>query len=73
MGFAWEPANVRGSGLPDSWDYPPPPVQRRPPHWHVPDAAACAHGAMAAVAAVSRRVRALICTRPALADHRRAF
>jgi len=74
MGFAWEPGNVRGSGMPDAWDFPPPsPRHRRPQHWHLPGPAACAHGAVTAITAASRRARTLICTRPALADHRRAF
>jgi len=74
MGFAWEPANVSGSGLPDAWDWPPPsPRHRRPTDWHRPGAGAFAHGAVTAIAAASRRARTLICTRPALVDHRRAF
>ena len=74
MGFAWEPANVRSSGLPDAWDcLPPAPRHRRPPHWHLPGPAACAHGAVTAIIVASRRARTLISTRPALVDHRRAF
>jgi hypothetical protein len=113
MGFAWELANVTGSGGPDAGERPPssPRHGGRPrphvPHPHVPHPhmphphmphphmphphmphppglAACARAAVAALAAGSRagaaalaagsrRVKTLICTRPALADHRRAF
>jgi hypothetical protein len=74
MGFAWEPANVRGSAITDAWDCAPPrPRHRGPGHWHVPGPAACAHATMTAIAAGSRRARTLLATRPALADHRRAF
>ena len=75
MGFAWEPANVPSSGMPDGWGGPssPAPRHRRPPHWHRPGAGACAHAAVTAIAAASHRARTLISTRPALVDHRRAF
>jgi hypothetical protein len=74
MGFAWEPANVRSSGMADAWDCPPPaPRHRRRTRWHRPGAAACAHAAVTAIAAAVRRARTLLSTRPALVDHRRAF
>jgi len=77
MGFAWELANVTSSGGPDAGGRPPSsPRHRRRPHPHLPrlpGLAVWAHAAVAAVGAGSRRVKTLICTRPAMADHRRAF
>ncbi|HTW01354.1 MAG TPA: hypothetical protein VMF87_13730 [Streptosporangiaceae bacterium] len=74
MGFAWEPANVTGSGMPEPWDWPPPsPRHRRPSDWQLPRAGTFARVAATAIAGASRRARTLICTRPALVDHRRAF
>ncbi len=74
MGFAWEPANVSGSGMPDGWDCPPSsPRRRERPHRPVPGPAACARAVTTAIAAASRRAKAVISARPPLADHRRAF
>jgi hypothetical protein len=74
MGFAWEPSNATDSGAPEPFDYPPSSRRHRQPHRRPgPGAAGHAHGAVIAIAAASRRARALISIRPALADHRRAF
>ncbi len=74
MGFAWELANVTNFGMPEVWDYPPPsPRHRKPRPQRGQSAAALVHAALAAVRAVPRRAKFLLMTRPALADHRRAF
>jgi hypothetical protein len=73
MGFALELANAGNFGMPDVWDFPAPsPRHRKPPRRHRPAAAALAHCAMTAASA-ARRAKIVIVTRPALADHRRAF
>jgi hypothetical protein len=74
MGFVLELANAGNFGMPDVWDFPEPsPRHRKPPRRYGPQAAALAHGAMTAAAAAARRASTVIATRPALADHRRAF
>jgi hypothetical protein len=74
MGFVLELANAGNFGMPGVWDFPPPsPRHRKPPRRHGPEPAALAHGAVTAAAAAAHRARLVIVTRPALADHRRAF
>jgi hypothetical protein len=74
MGFAWEPANVRKFGMPEVWEYPPrSPRHRKPRPQRRHAVAELAHAALAAVGAVPHRAKVVVVTRPALADHRRAF
>jgi hypothetical protein len=74
MGFAWELANVRKFGMPEVWDYPPPsPRHRKPRPQRLRSVAALAHAAVVAASTVPHRAKVLVVTRPALADHRRAF
>ncbi len=75
MGFAWDLANVRKFGMPEVWeDYPPPsPRHRKPRPRRMHAVAALAHAAVVAARRAPRRAMAIVVTRPALADHRRAF
>jgi hypothetical protein len=74
MGFALELANAGDFAMPDVWDFPAPsPRHRKPPLKHGAKAAAVAHGAVTTAAIAARRARVALATRPALADHRRAF
>ena len=74
MGFAWELANVRKFGMPEVWDYPPrSPRHRKPRPQRRYAVTALAHAAAAATRSMPHRARVAIVTRPALADHRRAF
>ena len=74
MGFAWEPANAGNFGEADMWDRPAPsPRHRKPPRRHHLEVAELGRGALTAAAAAGRWARTIIVTRPALADHRRAF
>ncbi len=74
MGFIWEYANVRNFGMPEVWDYPPrSPRHRKPRPRRLRGMAALAHAAVAAAGALPARARFVVATRPALADHRRAF
>jgi hypothetical protein len=74
MGFGLELGNAGNFGMPDIWDYrSPSPRHRKPPRRHRPEVGVLAHGAARAAAAAARRARTVLVTRPALADHRRAF
>ena len=74
MGFAWELANVRNFGMPEVWDYPPRSARHRKPRPQRRRAAtALAHAALVAARSMPHRAKVVIVTRPALADHRRAF
>jgi hypothetical protein len=74
MGFVWELANVTQFGLPEVWDSPPrSPRHRKPRPRRGHALAALVHAALAATRAAPRQARLLLVTRPALADHRRAF
>jgi hypothetical protein len=74
MGFAWEPANAGNFDGADVWDRPAPsPRHRKPPRRHRLEVTDLPHGAVTAAAAAGRWARTVIVTRPALADHRRAF
>ena len=68
MGFALELDNAGNFGLPDVGRSRAP-RHRKPPRGHRP----LTHGAVQAAAAAARRARMVLATRPALADHRRAF
>jgi hypothetical protein len=73
MGFALELANAGNSGMPDDWEAPP----ATPRHRKLPGRArfglAVVPQVAATAAAAARWAVAVITTRPALADHRRAF
>jgi hypothetical protein len=74
MGFAWELANVRKFGMPEVWDYPPPSPRHRkprPPRLHA--VTALAQAALVAARGMPHKAKVVVVTRPALADHRRAF
>jgi hypothetical protein len=74
MGFVWERGNTWNFGTPEIWDYPPrAPRHRKPRPRRGQAVTAFAHGAVSAAGSVPRRVRVIVVTRPALADHRRAF
>jgi hypothetical protein len=74
MGFALELANAGNSGLPDAWEtLSAAPRHRRPLRSRRLGLAGVPHAAAAAATAAVRRARTIITTRPALADHRRAF
>jgi hypothetical protein len=74
MGFALELDNAANFGMPDVTDHrSASPRHRKPPRRHWPEVAAATHGAVHAAAAAARRARIALATRPALADHRRAF
>jgi len=72
MGFALELNNAANFGMPDVGRSRSP-RHRKPPRRHRPEVGDLAHGAMQAAAAAARRARTVLATRPALADHRRAF
>ena len=76
MGFALELANAGNSGMPDAWNVPSAAPRHRKPQRRRRLGLGLADlpYAMAAAAAVTaRRARAVITSRPTLADHRRAF
>jgi hypothetical protein len=74
MGFALELNNAANFGMPDICDYRShSPRHRKPPRKHRPEVGELTHGAVQAAAAAARRARTVLATRPALADHRRAF
>jgi hypothetical protein len=74
MGFALELANAGNSGMPDAWNVTSAaPRHRKPPRRRRPGLAGLAHATAAAAAATARRARTVVTTRPAIADHRRAF
>jgi hypothetical protein len=74
MGFVLELANAGNSGMPDAWDIPScAPRHRKPPRRRRLELAGLPHAAATAAAATARWARTVITTRPALADHRRAF
>jgi hypothetical protein len=75
MGFALELGNAGDFGMPGVWDAAsvPSPRHRKPPRRHRPRAAVLVHGTLGVAARAARRVRLVVATRPALADHRRAF
>jgi len=74
MGFALELANAGNSGLPDAWEtLSAAPRHRRPLRRRRFRPARLLHATAAAFAAAARRARTVITTRPAIADHRRAF
>jgi len=74
MGFAWELANVRKFGTPEVWDYPPrSPRHRKPRPPRRRAVTALAHATIIAARSMPHRAKVVIVTRPALADHRRAF
>ncbi len=66
MGFALELANAGNSGMPAAWDIPSSSPRHRKPRRRRLELAGL-------VRAAARRTRTVITTRPALADHRRAF
>jgi hypothetical protein len=73
MGFALELANAGNSGMPDDWEAPPAtPRHRKLPRRRRFGAARAPH-LTAAAATAARWAIALITTRQALADHRKAF
>jgi hypothetical protein len=72
MGFALELDNAGDFSLPDVYRSRSP-RHRKPPRRHRPEVGELTHGAMQAAAAAARRARTVLATRPALADHRRAF
>ena len=71
MGFAWESANVRNSGMAEIWDYPPAHPRHRKPPRHFMQAAVARTAIVTATAAV--RLARAAAARPGMADHRRAF
>jgi hypothetical protein len=74
MGFALELGNAANFGLPDvDRGRGRSPRHRKPPRRHRPEVGGLTHGAVHAAAAAARRARIVLATRPALADHRRAF
>jgi hypothetical protein len=74
MGFGLELGNAGNFGLPDIWDCRArSPRHRKPPRRIRPEVGGLTHGAVRAAATAARRARAVLATRPALADHRRAF
>jgi hypothetical protein len=74
MGFAWQLANVRKFGLPEVWDHPPrSPRHRKPPPQRLHVVAELAYAAVEAASTVPHWAKVVVLTRPALADHRRAF
>jgi hypothetical protein len=74
MGFGLELGNAANFGMPDICDRrPPSPRHRKPPRRHWPEVAGLTHGAVRVAAVAARRARTVLATRPALADHRRAF
>jgi hypothetical protein len=74
MGFALELANAGNTGMPAAWDIPSAaPRHRKPPRRRRLQLAGLPQATAAAAAAAARRARTVITTRPALADHRRAF
>jgi hypothetical protein len=74
MGFAWELANVRKFGMPEVWDYPPrSPRHRKPRPRRLQAVSGLAHAAAAAARRMPHQAKVVVATRPALADHRRAF
>ena len=74
MGFALELANAGNSGMPDAWNVPSAaPRHRKPPRRRRFGLASLPHATAAAAVATAHRARTVITTRPALADHRRAF
>jgi hypothetical protein len=72
MGFGLELNNAGNFGMPDVGRSRPP-RHRKPPRRHRPEVGELTHGAVQVAAAAARRARAVLATRPALADHRRAF
>ncbi len=74
MGFAWLPGHVTGFGTPEIWDYPRRgPRHRRPRPRRGQAVAALARAALVAAGTLPHRAKVIAVTRPALADHRRAF
>jgi hypothetical protein len=74
MGFALELDNAGNFGIPDICEHRShSPRHRKPPRRHRPEVGELTHGAVHAAAAAARRARTVLFTRPALADHRRAF
>ena len=74
MGFVWETTNVTNFGMPEVWDYPPrSPRHRKPRPQRMQTVAVLARAALAAAGTVPHRAKIVVVTRPALADHRRAF
>ena len=71
MGFALELNNAGDFGMPDVYRSRSP--RHRKQRKHRPEAGNLTHGAVQAAAAAARRARTVLATRPALADHRRAF
>jgi hypothetical protein len=74
MGFALELDNAGNFSIPDVYNYRSrSPRHRKPPRRHRPEVGELAHGAVQVAVAAARRARTVLATRPALADHRRAF
>ena len=74
MGFALELDNADNYGMPDISEHrSPSPRHRKPSRRHWPEVGGLAHGAVHVAASAARRARTVLATRPALADHRRAF
>jgi hypothetical protein len=75
MGFALELENAGNSGMPQAWNVPPPaaPRHRKPARRRRPGLTGLAQATAGGAAATARWARTVITTRPALADHRRAF
>jgi hypothetical protein len=74
MGFGLELGNAGNFGLPDIWDgRSRSPRHRKPPRRIRPEVGGLSHGAVRAALTAARWTRTVLVTRPALADHRRAF
>jgi hypothetical protein len=74
MGFALELANAGNSGMPDDWEAPSAtPRHRRLPRTRRFGLVGVPHVTAAAATTAARWAKAVITTRPALADHRKAF
>jgi hypothetical protein len=74
MGFALELANAGNSGMPDAWNVTSAaPRHRKPPRRRRLGPVGLAQATATMAAATARRAKTVITTRPALADHRRAF
>ncbi len=73
MGFALELANAGNSGMPDDWEAAPPTARHRKLPRRRRFGLAGVPQVTAAAATAARRAVSAVTTRPALADHRRAF
>jgi hypothetical protein len=73
MGFALELANAGNSGMPDAWEAPTAARHRKPSRGRRMALVGVPHVTAAAAATAARWAITVVTTRPALADHRRAF